>query len=1013
MLRRISHGKPLRDDLPGPTIFGAEDGGLGYNDLLESPTTRVQITCPTYIFQAPALAELFWGVGATTPIATVPVAEGTASVRFEVSGQAIAGSKFPGDDDRYTGDGTFGVWYRYTYTDGADRSLPTPVVVKCTLPGGQDPVGDTRDINENLIPATITPSPIPDEPGITARVSVPSWRNISAGDVMTVYWSGKPFVCDAVDASLIPPTLTLSRQDLDDAGGAGHKLVQYEIYDLVRNWSKYSPVATVDVYIVPPPEPWVDDTVDDAGALLRLSDLVGEVVRIHVENHGATAGSRIELAWAPGAGEPWHAELPVRRTNEPLTFEMPVVEANRRVGNVVVSYTIRSDDSDDLPSLPRRLYVEPVSGLLPVEIIGAEDGIIRLADVPADGATMRAGHQPLIPAGSTLTFSWEGVDTAGDPIQGWVTAEDDGSSPTLAKLPRSVLQRVAGKVAVRYVADTGGIEEHLESPWITFQVAGAAIWPVPTVAETGGTDTLLPVAARDGATVLIDADLVATDQVAVSFGRYTAAAVNGGRPLRVTIPISAVAEHLGETISVLYTVTRNGVPGTSSPMTLHVGTFLDQDAQLPTPRIDRADEITGVLDLGTFQGDPVALVDPWLLMAVGQTVWLRVDGVRQDGSTDTLHLYNEIPVDARMLATGLEAPIDRRRLETWTNASDIVVSCKVNFRRGGEAGAIQLKPRTYRLRISAPPVQGRAFEVEEFEDPATTVNNGDVYRLRFATLRPLGGRIQMASTNLPPYLEGRHPFLYETVSSVTATLRFDHPAQVVTLGVRPRNSSYLASVTARDLDGMELWHTNVTSPEVVRFPPRGTPATSPIASIEVQSQASQYVDFDKLFVETGSPWDIKTPPVRETFDDLPLGSHGDHYEFDRWYINANGGLVEIETAPGGMFRQALAIHMDPAAGRIHQLTPQFAVCPRIGVALTMRSSATTAHQVTVAIVYVNREDHVLRTVTRSVSLSSAAQYVLFNAVGDLARDTEYVSHFRITHAGSLAATVFYDDIVFD
>jgi hypothetical protein len=576
-----------------------------------------------------------------------------------------------------------------------------------------------------------------------------------------------------------------------------------------------------------------------------------------------------------------------------------------------------------------------------------------------------------------------------------------------------VLERVAGKIAVRYVADSGRLDDHMESPWVTFTVAGAAIWPAPGVAETGGSDTLLPVAARDGATVVIDADLVATDQVMVSFGSYTSAAVNGARPLQVKVPPSAVAQHLGETIIVSYTVTRNGSPGTSSSLPLHIGTFLDRDAQLPTPRIDRADDSTGIINLGEFAGDPVALVDPWLLMAIGQTVWLRVEGTRQDERPDTIILYSETPVDRDMMSTGLQAVIARSLLEAWKNASEIVVTCKVNFRGGDEAGAILLTPKSYRLRVSAPPVQGRAYELEEFEDPAATVGNGTVYRLRFATIRPVGGRIQMASTTLPPYLAGRHPFLYESAAGVTATIRLDHPAQVVTIGVRPRNTSFLASVTARDIDGNELWRQPVTAPEIVRFPPRGTPGTSPIASLDLQSQAGQTVDFDKLLVETGSTWDIKIPPVIETFDDLPLGGHGNHYEFDRWHINAEGGIVEIENAPGGMTRKALAIHMDPGAGRIHQLTPQYAVCPRIGISLTMRSSATSAHQATIQVVYINREDRGLRTISRTVSLSSSAQYIVFNAVGDLARDTEYVSHLRVAHAGNLGSTVFYDDITFE
>jgi hypothetical protein len=772
--------------------------------------------------------------------------------------------------------------------------------------------------------------------------------------------------------------------------------------------------------------PWVKGTVGDQGELLRLADITGPV-KVEVYAHGGLKGEWVKVRWASKAssGKKHTAAVPpyesplveITRDNAAFDVDIPKEEANLRAGRVAVSYEVYKDDGSIVPSPAHELDVEAGgTDLRPVEVAEAVDGTILLADVPATGATVRAPNQPGVPAGSTVRFFWEGSDAIGSPVRGYDEVTASGSVPTEGKLPKGDLQRVAGKIAIRYTVDTtkvfparAGLAEHSESEWIQFDVVGAASYPQPRVEETGGTDTLLPHAARDGATVLIEADLVATDSVTATFGEYTSPSHAGSRPLRIKIPAAIVGAHMGQRVDVLYTVTR-GNASPSEVLPLNIGRISDGDAQLPKPRIDRADTGTNVLDLSTFTEDPEVLVDPWLLVGVGQTVWLNIQGTDGDGKPASIILYSGAPVTSTMIERGLEIAVDRAILETWENASNLIVTCKVNFRGGSEADAVTFPTSTFTLRTGGSAVRGRMYEIEEFEDPTVVVPNGQTYRLRFARIRPLGGRLQSATTN-GTYLKGRHARLYEQLASVTARITLDHAAIAAQLDVKPSNASFPMQVIAYDTEGEEIERQSATTETRIRIRPTGNQR---VASLDIISAQGYNADFDNLQVTTGGTWDLRPVPLTENFNDLPLRAYGDHYEFDRWFINANGGDVAIENAPGGMHGHVLAIHMDPE-GKVHQLTPQFAVCPRIHVSLYMRSSSITSYYASVSIVYINREDLSLRTVTRTnVLMSQSTQRVIFDGVGDVARDVEYVSHVRVVHNnGNTVATVFYDDITFE
>ncbi|WP_291777908.1 hypothetical protein [Luteibacter sp.] len=888
--------------------------------------------------------------------------------------------------------------------------LPTPegLGIPSALPVDLTPdIPDTLD--DGTIPTTKLNEPL--------LVNAPLWDEAKTGDtyllMVTPAGGLSEEVDDVVLTELLPDPIKLyiPPEVLNRLPDGRHD-VRFDImttpgFDLIE-------ANTVSVRIDRTmPSPWVENV--DAEGVLHLNTVKDNVV-ILAEMHEGRPGSRIRVHWVPGRGGEWLSEWQaVNRYNQTLTFNMPVSEASTRAGEVSVTY-VRDDGIRMVTSFPRNIRVEAAVQLLPVEVREARGNQIRLSDVPGEGATLIAARQPAIPAGSTITFSWEGRDASGAIVEGDAIGYDNANQPTQVKLPRTDLQRIAGQIAIRYVAapdnrNGSGAQPlaDLVSDWVNFDVIAMTSYPAPTVREADSQGMLHPIQAKYGATVRIDADLIASDRLTVYFGDHVAPTVSGSRPLDVVIPADVVGAHMGRTIDVRYTVERNGDQDGSATTRITIVSFEQGDPLLPIPRIDRA--IQGTVDLGAFTDDPRVLVDPWMLMGVGQTMWVRIDGVKA-GQPTSLPLYSRELVTTDMLARGLDIAAARAQLSRWDNNSDITGVCKVNFAGGDEAGAIVFRAITYRLLVGQAAIGGRLVELEEFDDPPAVVANGQAYRLRFATIRAVGGRIQATSGGTAPYLVGRQILLQETGVPVTARIAFDHPAAAVQLGVMSSNVNFPVTVVAYGRDERELGRRSATTAGWVQF--SGSDSDT-ILALEVISPPSYAARFDNLLVTTGDPWDVRRGEVRETFNDLSLGYKGTHYEFDRWQVTANGGDIEITQAPAGMSGHALAVHLNPQ-GRIHHLTPQFAISPRVRVELSVRSSATTNHGATVELVYLNHSDRLTtRTVRKNITLSQSTQRVLFNAVNELARDSEYISHFRVVNTtnDTLITTVFYDDIVIE
>ncbi|KAF1007340.1 MAG: hypothetical protein GAK28_01979 [Luteibacter sp.] len=768
----------------------------------------------------------------------------------------------------------------------------------------------------------------------------------------------------------------------------------------------------------PPP---IVDAASDGVLIVGSTDI--DVV---CEGHEALKDDHMIVRWrsiaSPPTWTPYDTEpQTVPRNRYPMTFAVPAAALKDRPGEGVFEYTVNDDDLSD----PLRLEVRSATRLAPAILVEAEaDDTLYLADLTGD-ATLRAENQPeLMPPGSAIVFEWEGRDAQGAPVTGSVTGYTNGHDPTDKPLPYGDLERVED-IAVRYRVDTTQARvpatrraTRMETDWRFYRVVPRAItWPAPGVIELTG-DTLVPVAARDGATVEILADLVASDEVRIVFGDYTSPPLNGSRPLRHVVPPGEVARHLNSSVVVQYSVIRQGREGESAPLPIHVGGFQQDDPQLPQPRIDI--EEGDLIDLRHHDQDPHVVVAPWILMATRQTVWLSIDGLDKNGELVSIRLLVGEPVRDAWLGTGIDVAVPHEKMQALRDRSSIVVTCEVNFRGGDHADAVIFRRRTYTLRTGSGVAPGRAWEADDLEDFVGPLANRWWHalkgwrwdttgvRLRFMTIRQLSGDLyaNRANAGLAPYIEGNAAYSFEGGAKTKIVL--DTPAPYVRIGVGPVGPGIPTHLVAYDESGARIDIVERDTPGWVEFKAQANGRT--VSRIELWSLGHGIAWFDNILVETGENWSLEPEPVFEDFDHLERGNYGPRLEFATWSINADRVDIEVATAPGGMVGHAIAIHMDPE-GHVHQFTPRFAIHPNQSIQLKIRGSAATPHSAVVRVAYFNRDDRTLRAVTRTISVQQGTQLVTFNRPTDLPRENEIVSHISVVHAnGSQPVTVFYDDL---
>lgn len=169
-------------------------------------------------------------------------------------------------DRKFLPDGPHALVYVVHYSGGPDRerSYPLRVMVKTDLPAGED--NDQIEDGHSGLKFSVSESVIvPGNASSGVKITLQPYPNAHPGDSCIVHWGSSIITTPVVDP-LKPTVITVTYQDIVDAGDSDRQIVWLEVLDLVGNISTPSSASvTVSVNL--------DVTRYDGPALLNAGPI--------------------------------------------------------------------------------------------------------------------------------------------------------------------------------------------------------------------------------------------------------------------------------------------------------------------------------------------------------------------------------------------------------------------------------------------------------------------------------------------------------------------------------------------------------------------------------------------------------------------------------------------------------------------------------------------------------------------------------------------------------------------
>ena len=364
---------------------------------------------------------------------------------------------------------------------------------------------------------------------------------------------------------------------------------------------------------------------------------------------------------------------------------------------------------------------EPLLELVAPIVLGEAGGTLEPDDLPGGSSklTAPAAAEPT-KAGDKVTYTWRGSKTGKTSDSVPINSLNAGKAIDFTLNPTFVQTHIepnrGGTVDAMYeilrVAAGATPERVSYSRTLNFTVGEAVLLTRPKVqqAEADGT-TLQPIKAVEALTVNIDSqDLLLSDLLSVTWTGAPGTAAGGShttpaRPisettLTIELPVTVLAFNLGKTVTVTYTVTRNGVPRTSLPLLLNVGTF--SDSSLKSPVIMEADNDGEgpEFNVANLTANAVARIDVWPLIATGQRMWMRLTGTNANGTAYINDIAPGDPVTQPLIDRGYQnRGLTQAAMKNLKDGSDLTIECKTTFNKStNESEAEPFPVRTYTIK---------------------------------------------------------------------------------------------------------------------------------------------------------------------------------------------------------------------------------------------------------------------------------------------------------------------------
>ncbi|AJP58287.1 hypothetical protein UC34_17585 [Pandoraea vervacti] len=631
--RREASGANESRQLQAPVVPLAEaNGGIRRKDVYTNLDESIAVNVPWNELMLPGdTLELYWGDKELA--VDVIIIEFHTDPNWQMH--------VPVTDVIRVEDGLIDVWYHRISSFGDPVPQPSPVIqvlVKTTVPGGNDPDPSTFPLNENL-PKVILPdgpieAPIPDE-GIP--VTIPVWDNMTAGDRVKLFWASEGTQFDPIDETQVdqPLTLLVPKAVIEKVGDGTNVAVTYEILDVVSNWSGRAAPSFIEVDVggtlyIAPLLPDLNNGVLDYDALN------GEDVQTIVTQNGDMAeGDDVTIIFEGRSFDGWevsHSETKTLGGDGMVSFDIPNVKVGEAVpGDGSVFYRVEVGGVDKGRSRRRAFTIEGTAQALPApDVREASDSTLDPAAVLA-GANVDVAPWVGMAIGDLLTLRWEGTTAGGDPLLHTepkrLEPQHIGNTVSF-NVPYSKIAPIAGgSVDVLYTVESGvstRTSDHLALTVLALQAL-----PQPIVeGERGG--ELDPADVPNGPQLTLPewprmavGDEVRWFWLGTSPGGQQSdledVTAVGDVTVRVDRNVLEINANGGDTVNVLYEVTYAG-GGRSASLTKQVRILPLSDALLPPPVVEEA--VGDSLNPDDIDEFATVRVDPYPGMASGQTVWV-------------------------------------------------------------------------------------------------------------------------------------------------------------------------------------------------------------------------------------------------------------------------------------------------------------------------------------------------------------------------------------------------------
>ena len=564
--------------------YGSVRPGLGYDDL-NDPTRPVQLQAflNPQGYRPGNFVTLYWDNVAVQAYVLEESHIENAVMGFSVFPASI---KEPEAETYYT---VFD--FLSNSTSESDHRI---IRIKMSPPGGLDTDTSTPWMNDRLALAVISPASEINDPNTPVTVSVSPWINMAEDDELTVMWNGVRLKQPPLPANQVGKTQTIviSKETLIEGGDGESVIVNYEIRDIVNNYSLVSRPATVKVIVDPnAPNP---PRVRVRGATVTVIDVASlgsENVQVEIPGANLLPNDLITLTWLGRTADGTEKRITLGPTPVPGGgFNLEFTLSNADIlaiagGGAIVSYEVKPLNGPIKNSRSTTITVtgDPVKLTAP-SIDEARGLVIDPVDVITT-ATVRIKPYNGKAFGDVIYLLWEGVTQTGTPLvydDNYSVGRGEGALDTLFRVNKNNIDALAnGSLTLGYWVISAVSGENLASETASYTVSGSILLPMPTVDNAPG-DVFDPGKYPAGTSVRIDGQAIALKRREKVTTYWTGATQEGSasreflvasdnQQISWAIPPEIVKPSAGKTVDVLYEVTRlTGVIARSFTRTLSI-----------------------------------------------------------------------------------------------------------------------------------------------------------------------------------------------------------------------------------------------------------------------------------------------------------------------------------------------------------------------------------------------------------------------------------------------------------